>query len=208
MLALHNLHGTQFSNPTCEVFPQHVYSGGRDEHPGIGSSDRPKENKTVRVYSALGKKMGRDNYRRHTQKIQCAAAFHRQTSLNNIPPTLYVDYKVPKFTLGMLPWEKGRSKATFCGDRRKCMGRSYSRKVSQGLDRRRLHCRAIDDDLQQYGVLRLPSRDVEILTLLVPALGSVFLDPAMQVIDTGKPHSPQDDKKENKILESNIAFLV
>lgn len=31
----------------------------------------------------------------------------------------------------------------------------------------------------------LKNRDGEILALLVPALGSVFLDPAMQVIDTG-----------------------
>ena len=48
------------------------------------------------------------------------------------------------------------------------------------------NCRALEDDSQSYGVLRLPARDVEILTLLIPAIGSVFLDPAMQVIDTGR----------------------
>lgn len=51
----------------------------------------------------------------------------------------------------------------------------------------RQRCRAIiEDNLQQYGPLKLQVRDAEILALLVPALGSVFLDPAMQVIDTGK----------------------
>lgn len=32
----------------------------------------------------------------------------------------------------------------------------------------------------------LSVRDAEILALLIPAIGSVFLDPAMQVVDTGE----------------------
>lgn len=44
-----------------------------------------------------------------------------------------------------------------------------------------------DEELHRYGPFKLASRDVEILALLIPALGSVFLDPAMQVVDTGDP---------------------
>ena len=44
---------------------------------------------------------------------------------------------------------------------------------------------ASSKEVELFGGLRLSQKDVDILTLLVPALGSVFLDPAMQVIDTG-----------------------
>lgn len=41
-------------------------------------------------------------------------------------------------------------------------------------------------DVQVLG--GIDRRDLDILALLIPALGSVFLDPAMQVIDTGLPN--------------------
>lgn len=56
-----------------------------------------------------------------------------------------------------------------------------------GLRHRRKSLRAsAGEKITVLGNLRLQERDVDILSLLVPALGSVFLDPAMQVIDTGK----------------------
>ena len=52
--------------------------------------------------------------------------------------------------------------------------------------RRAFTCSASSSrDVQILGGLHISQQDADILALLVPALGSVFLDPAMQVIDTG-----------------------
>ena len=45
-------------------------------------------------------------------------------------------------------------------------------------------------DVQVLGGVRISQQDADILALLIPALGSVFLDPAMQVIDTGAVSTP------------------
>ena len=55
---------------------------------------------------------------------------------------------------------------------------------------RQLRAVSSSEDVPTLGRIKLKSRDAEILALLIPAVGSVFLDPAMQVIDTGEESSP------------------
>jgi len=60
------------------------------------------------------------------------------------------------------------------------------RRTAKGARRSRLTCSASSsEESPALGKFHVSPRDSDILALLVPAIGSVFLDPAMQVIDTG-----------------------
>jgi hypothetical protein len=61
-----------------------------------------------------------------------------------------------------------------------------ARRKQQGSRRCRVPCSASpSEESLVLGKFHVSQRDTDILALLIPAIGSVFLDPAMQVIDTG-----------------------
>ena len=68
---------------------------------------------------------------------------------------------------------------------------------------RQLRAVSSSENVPTLGGIKLKSRDAEILALLIPAVGSVFLDPAMQVIDTGEESSQGVSGSVCKVLQLN-----
>ena len=73
---------------------------------------------------------------------------------------------------------------------------------------RQLRAVSSSEDVSTLGGIKLKTRDAEILALLIPAVGSVFLDPAMQVIDTGEGSSRGLSASVCKVLQLNSVRCI